>query len=224
MRYSAVILDPPWTFSDKLEMSNVKRGAASQYKVLDNQEIVNLDIKSIAEDNAILALWVPSTLLPIGLEAMENYGFDFKQTWIWVKTKKDPLESLKKDLKKAIKAGTDISATVDAFNLDNVLAFYMGHLFRQTHEICLIGTRGKVSKLLKNKSQRSVSFKDVGKHSAKPEILQDRLDIMFPDVQNKLEVFARRARTGWETIGNQSPTNTIPNEDIRDAIERLKNK
>lgn len=221
-KFDVIVMDAPWSFSDKLEMDSVKRGAASQYKLLSNKDIVALDVKSIAEDNSVLITWVPSSLLDVGLEAMENYGFNFKQTWIWVKTKQDPFKSLKKDLKKAIKAGTDVNKVVDSFSLDKVLSFYMGRIFRQTHELCLIGTRGKVSPMLKDKSQRSVSFGAVEKHSKKPEHLQDRLDIMYPSAK-KIEIFARRDRVGWTCVGNEI-TQPLPNEDVRDAIERLKNQ
>ena len=95
----------------------------------------------------------------------------------------------------------------------------MGHLFRQTHEICLIGINNNgVYKKLKNKSQRSVMFAENLKHSAKPELLQDRLELMFPDA-NFLEVFGRRSRSNWTVIGNESPTTL--GEDIRISLANL---
>ena len=97
------------------------------------------------------------------------------------------------------------------------LAFGMGRLFRQTHEICLIGTsNNKIYKLLENKSQRSVCFAENLKHSAKPEALQNSLEIMFPKAE-KLEMFARRTRSGWTCLGNE-----IDGQDIRDALIKLK--
>src|SRR6266404_224155 len=103
MKFNLIIADPPYIFNDKLTMSKVKRGSESQYKsVLSYSDIINLNIKNIAEDNAILALWVPSALIDIGLEAMESYGFDYKQTFIWVKSKNEPLLKLKKQIKKAL--------------------------------------------------------------------------------------------------------------------------
>jgi N6-adenosine-specific RNA methylase IME4 len=91
----------------------------------------------------------------------------------------------------------------------------MGRLFRQTHEICLIGTRGKIYKQLANKSQRSVGFAENLRHSAKPEDLQDSLEIMFPKAR-KLELFARRIRPDWTCLGNE-----IDGKDIRDALAAL---
>ena len=111
---------------------------------------------------------------------------------------------------------------VSDFNLNNSLAFFMGHLFRQTHEICLIGVKGKIYNKLKNKSQRSVCLDVSLKHSTKTEILQDRLDLMFPE-ELKLEMFARRQRQGWTCIGNEVDGPGSNGEDIFTSIERLKN-
>jgi len=98
----------------------------------------------------------------------------------------------------------------------------LGRLFRQSHEICLIGiNNNKIYKKLQNKSQRSVCFAENIKHSAKPEYLQNSLDIMFPDA-NKIEIFARRQRPGWECIGNEAPGTM--GEDIRVSLDKILNR
>ncbi len=99
----------------------------------------------------------------------------------------------------------------------------MGHYFRQTHEVVLVGVRGKMASKIQNKSQRSVFLGPIGKHSEKPEALQDMLDIMFPDKKMlRAEFFARRNRPGWVCRGNEVPGDHF-GEDIRDSIEELKN-
>jgi N6-adenosine-specific RNA methylase IME4 len=210
-------------------MSKVKRSAQSNYSTMTMQDIINLPVKDIAADNSVLALWVPSSMIAEGLQIMSSWGYSQKQIFIWVKNKKFSLELLKSKIfsifTKGIEFDTvvdEIAAAIDSFNLNEVLAFGMGRLFRQTHELALIGTRGKVYGMLENKSQRSVCFDPVLKHSAKPEFLQDRLDLMFPDPSlNKLEMFARRDRKGYTCVGNEAPSTF--GEDIRDSIERLKN-
>ena len=229
-KFEVILADPAWSFSDSLTMSKTKRGAQSQYGVLSDQDIVDLDVKSIAADDAVLVLWVPSSKLQTGLDTMTAWGFDQKQTFIWVKTKKPEniFKSVKSQLIKDIRARlVDKKAKIfspellDAFNLNQILSFFMGRLFRQTHEIALVGVRGKAYTYLENKSQRSVMFGENIKHSAKPEELQDRLDLMFPTA-SKIELFARRERSGWETAGNECPSSK--GEDIRDSIKRLKLK
>jgi N6-adenosine-specific RNA methylase IME4 len=226
-KFQVIVADPPWSFSDRLEMSSVPRGAAANYPLLDIEEIKKLKVSEVADPNGcVLALWVPSSMLQDGLDVMSSWGFDHKQTYIWVKTKKNPLDLLDNFFKSFKTAPTKdnykhwksvISRTIKEFPIHNILSFYMGHLFRQTHEICLIGINStKIYKSLQNKSQRSVSFGENLKHSAKPEHLQDSLEIMFPGVR-MLEIFARRKRDGWTTIGNE----VCGGEDVRDSLQKL---
>lgn len=211
-------------------MSNVKRGAEANYNTMTNQDLLSLPIKEIADpDGAILALWVPSSLLPLGLELMRKYGFEFKQTYIWVKVKKEPLSLLNDDFKDLIKQTiTEINKSgikhsvkniINKFDINNVLSFYMGRLFRQTHEVALIGINNKnIYKKLQNKSQRSVSFEENLKHSVKPEHLQDALELMFAG--QKTEIFARRKRSGWICLGNE----VCNGEDIRVSLKNIANE
>lgn len=39
-------------------------------------------------------------------------------------------------------------------------------------------------------------------HSRKPEYVQDALELMYPDA-NRIELFARRIRPGWDAYGNE---------------------
>lgn len=241
MKFKCIVMDPPYSFKDKLEMSDVRRSAESNYNVLSMQELESLKLQDIADTGAILSLWVPSSLLQDGLNIMKAYGFAQKQTYIWVKSKIDPFEDLvssfnsfyKYEVKDKIKNISidfkDIfknsnhlkQLTVKSFELLNsMMGFGMGRLFRQCHELALIGTNNnKIYKDLLNKSQRSVSLAPNIKHSAKPNNLQDSLDLMF-NVQ-KLEIFARRQRKGWVCIGNEAPMTF--GEDVRVSIEKLKN-
>lgn len=212
-KYQIVVCDPPFSFLDKLKHSSVKRGAEANYDILDNNEILNLPIKEIADPSgAILALWVPSSLLEFGIELMNKWSFKLKQTFIWVKIKKK--ENLSKNIK-------------DGILNENALSFGMGRLCRQSHELCLLGiNNNNIYKILNNKSQRSVCFYQNLKHSQKPECLQDSLDLMFPDSLdkpiNKIELFARRSRPGWLCIGNESPESF--GIDIRDSLKLIIDK
>ena len=215
MKFDVIVADPPWSFNDKLKMSAVKRGVQDHYPLLNAESIKDLDVINISADPSVLALWVPSSHIQNGIATLKNWGFVPKQTWIWVKTKNNPLVNLKKQMKKSEKT----LEVVDSFNINEILSFNMGHTFRQTHEICLIGTKGTgLSKLIDNRSQRSVFLGPAKKHSEKPESLQDSLDVMFPDGK-KIELFARRKRKGWMCVGNQSPETV--NEDIRDSLKRI---
>jgi N6-adenosine-specific RNA methylase IME4 len=233
MKFDVIVADCPWPFKDSLKMSDVARGAQANYDTMTISDIQQLDVQSVcATSGAVLCLWVPGSLLQEGLDTMKAWGFKHKQTYIWVKTKKAPLDVVSSHIKKFMKAATKIVGEhkfsfrdymdgiyypFSEFKMNLVLAFGMGRLFRQTHEICLVGiSSNQVYKKLRNKSQRSVSFGENLKHSSKPEHLQDSLEIMFPGSE-KLEMFARRVRPGWTCLGNE-----IDGKDIRDALTDLK--
>jgi len=230
-KFQIIVADPPWNFSDSLSMSDVARGANSNYSTMSLQAIKELPIESYSDPTGtLLALWVPSSLLQEGLHTMSAWGFKHKQTYIWVKNKKNLFKpvvtNLVKTLRTSFKDGarpnwTHITKlcrdTSKLIPLNDLLSFGMGRLFRQTHEICLIGINNTgIYKKLANKSQRSVSFDENLKHSAKPEHLQDSLETMFPSTE-KLELFARRIRPNWTCLGNE----VCNGEDIAVSLAKL---
>lgn len=120
-KFKVVVADPPWSFSDKLTMNSVARGAESNYDVLKIEDIKRLPVWDWTQANAILALWVPSSLLQDGLDVMKAWGFTQKQIYTWVKTAKN-----------------------------GNLGFGMGRQFRGCTEHALIGTKGKIAPLSKS--------------------------------------------------------------------------
>lgn len=228
MKFKVIVADCPWDFSDSLKMSDVKRGARANYSTMTLQEIKDIPVKDyIDDDGAILALWVPSSLLQDGLDVMKSWGFTHKQTYVWVKIKKEPFKNTFKSIFKNMLDGINLltkksllkvlNDKTKEFNINTILSFGMGRLFRQTHEICLIGTsNNKIYKSLQNKSQRSVCFAQNLKHSAKPEDLQNSLELMFPN-SNLLELFARRIRKNWTCLGNE----ICNGEDINISLSKL---
>src|SRR5579885_1922930 len=232
-KFQVIVADPPWgAFKDKLSMSDVKRGAEANYSTLSTEELKLLPVKNVADSNGcILVLWVPSSLLEDGLEVMKAWGFTQKQTYIWVKNKKEPFNDFFDSIKKLpiLKQKTISKQTIletfkevkkeYSLQLNNFLQFGMGRLFRASHEIALIGTNNNgIYKLLENRSQRSVCFFPNLKHSAKPEHLQNSLEIMFPTA-NYMEMFARRVRPNWLCLGNEIGSK----EDIRVSLNNLIN-
>lgn len=80
--------------------------------------------------------------------------------------------------------------------------FGMGRIVRAEHETCIVAKRGRVDVLAKN--IRSTFEAASGTHSEKPECF-------YTDIVEKLsegpylELFARRTRSGWVTLGNEVP-------------------
>ncbi len=236
-QYQVVVIDPPWSFDDKLTHSDVPRGAEANYATMTNADITSLPVKDIADPaGCLLALWCPSSLLQTGMDVMKAWGFEQKQTYVWVKTKKNSFRDMFDFVKTSLAKGIDIDKILlalsmatprspgeSSMSLNSILAFGMGRLFRQTHELCLVGINNTaIYKSLENKSQRSVSLAENLGHSTKPEHLQNSLELMFPIAKSNgqmLEMFARRKRDGWTCLGNE-----IDGKDIRSALEELKSQ
>lgn len=88
---------------------------------------------------------------------------------------------------------------------DKCMGIPAAYTIRYSHEYLLwyykkgkilmprIETRGKYSDVIREK---------VTKHSKKPECAYQMLEDMFPN-ENKLELFARNIRSGWDSYGNE---------------------
>lgn len=76
--------------------------------------------------------------------------------------------------------------------------FGMGAYVRGAHETCLIAVRGKKMRP-KNFSTRSVFAAPVMRHSEKPEEFYRIVESLYDGPY--VELFARRPRPGWRTIG-----------------------
>jgi N6-adenosine-specific RNA methylase IME4 len=120
-KFKVIVADCPWAFNDKLKMSSVARGAEANYDLLNIEDIKRIPVWNWVQDNSILALWVPSSLLQDGMDTMKAWGYNQKQIYTWVKTSK--------------KGG---------------LGFGMGRYFRGCTEHALIGTKGKIGPLSKS--------------------------------------------------------------------------
>jgi len=191
MRFRVVVADPPWSFDDKLTMSDVARGSEANYPVMPVRHLadIGLLVQKVVEDDAVLALWFVAAQAQAGLNVMKAWGFRQTQIWTW--------EKLTKRGKKA---------------------FGLGRLARNCTEHLYVGVRGSPYKYLTDKTRRSSFEAAIGPHSQKPEALQDMLDAMFPG-EAKVELFARRDRPGWVCCGLECPS--TPGEVVEDSLHRL---
>ncbi len=174
--YNIIACDAPWKFNDKLPGI---RGAESHYTCLSTPDLMELNLPPIA-DNSILFMWYVSSMLEDAITVVNAWGFTIKTSIVWVKTKSGVVDD-----------------TVD----ENDLAFGMGRITRAAHEGCLVATKGKYTKLIRAHNIRSVFFAPRGEHSEKPQKFYDLVEFLCPD-GDKLELFARKPRTGWTTIGD----------------------
>jgi len=77
-----------------------------------------------------------------------------------------------------------------------------GHYTMSECEICIVGRRGKIPTPRGARNVRQFLSEMRGKHSAKPNEIRKRIELMFP-TQSKLEMFARQSAEGWDAWGNE---------------------
>ena len=77
------------------------------------------------------------------------------------------------------------------------LAYGIGYWMRSAVEPVLIGSRGKTIRT----KERGVFLARTQGHSIKPDNLHEIAERNFPEP--RLELFARRPRDGWTTIGDE---------------------
>ena len=174
-RFGTVLADPPWQFINRTGKVAPEHRRLSRYGTMTLSEISALPVQECLEPTAHLYLWVPNALLPEGLHVLKAWGFNYKSNIIWHKARKD--------------GGSDGRG--------------VGFYFRNVTEILLFGTRGKNARTLQpGRTQVNYMTTRKREHSRKP-------DEQYPIIEGCspgpfLELFARGARDGWSSWGNQA--------------------
>jgi N6-adenosine-specific RNA methylase IME4 len=175
--YRVVLADPAWAFEDKARAGG--RGAICNYATLTVEEIQTLPVGDLAAKSAALLLWVPASLLPVGIATIRRWSFEYKTVaFVWHKLARRKAPPAKGQ------------AHRDHFG--------MGHWTRQQTELCLLGTRGGIRPA--SRSVRQLITAPVREHSRKPDEQYARIEQLFGDVP-RVELFARQQWTGWDYWG-----------------------
>ena len=80
-----------------------------------------------------------------------------------------------------------------------------GYWFRNGHELLLVGTRGKIPAPAPGTQFDSIINAPTAEHSEKPDRFYEIIEAYFPNLP-KIELNARRGREGWDSWGNEAPT------------------
>ncbi len=84
-KYRVIYADPPWKYNDRLV--DGYGPAEFHYPTMSIEELCLLPVKELAEDNAVLFLWVTSPLLEDAFRVIHAWGFDYKTSFVWDKVK-----------------------------------------------------------------------------------------------------------------------------------------
>jgi N6-adenosine-specific RNA methylase IME4 len=83
-KYQVLYADPPWDYNHGTD----SHGRADQhYNVMSLEAICNLPINGLADDNAVLFLWVTTPMLEKSLSVVHAWGFEYKTFFVWDKVK-----------------------------------------------------------------------------------------------------------------------------------------
>ena len=183
-KFSTIMADPPWRFKNRTGKVAPEHRRLSRYPTLSLEEICELEVADIVNDTAHCYLWVPNAILPLGLQVLSAWGFEYKSNLIWHKVRKD---------------GQSDGRGV-------------GFYFRNVTEMVLFGIRGKNARTLPPaRSQVNLFSSRKREHSRKPDEQYELIEQCSPGPY--LELFGRGVRQGWTVWGDQADDSYTPSWD-----------
>ena len=136
-----------------------------------------------AADDSVLFLWSPVSRIQKALLIMNCWGYQYITNMAWVKVTKDGVPKMG-----------------------------IGQFLRHSHELLLIGRRGKVPPKVRN--IRSVLItRQLGEAARKPDDVYEIIENLVDGP--RLELFARRRRKGWHVHGNEVESDVIIKEWVK---------
>lgn len=185
--YTVLVVDPPWSYGSATGRT---RTAEFHYDTIGNagkeinrksgagiQAIIEATpVPALAAKNAHLYLWTTNPKLPFTFEVMRAWGFEYKTTLTWLKTRADG----------GIHGGG------------------MGWFFRGATEHVLFGVRGDkgIPSALR---KPNVVLAPTGAHSEKPAAFYDLLRSIYDGNERMVDMYARKAHPRFDAWGNEAP-------------------
>ena len=184
-KYQIIYADPPWQYGSKElygdKVKGYKNGQRKRftkleiiYDTMSLQDIKNLPVKEISENDSVCFMWVTDSHLKQGIEVMESWGFKYKTiAFVWLKK---------------YNTGTRV--------------YNLAPWTLKSTEICILGTKGRMSKYKSRNDIKALVEAERTKHSKKPQEVMFRIEQLFCGL-DKIELFAREKRIGWDVWGNE---------------------
>ena len=89
MKYDVIVADPPWPYESKrmvLQNGQHTEGVSDRYDVMTMDDMLELDVKSVAAKKSICFMWVTGPKLKEGIELLESWGFKYRTiAFVWNK-------------------------------------------------------------------------------------------------------------------------------------------
>ena len=84
-KYRVFYADPPWSYGNTQPDYHPEQ--RDHYPVMALADICALPVRDLAEDNAVLFLWVTSPILEEAFQVVRAWGFQYKSSFVWDKIK-----------------------------------------------------------------------------------------------------------------------------------------
>ena len=174
-KYKVIYADPAWQFNNKKTGGCMSSGAAQHYNVSSLSAMKSLPIKAMSDEDSLLVMWWVGSMPQEAIDLCKAWGFKLLNMngLVWNKRTKSGKQH-----------------------------FGMGYATRAGSESALIGYRGKLKNIIKDRSIRAVIEHSVGRHSEKPQIFRDTIVKLCGDVP-RIELFARQEVEGWDCWGDE---------------------
>lgn len=82
-KYRVLYADPSWSYGNTMPDSGTEQ--RDHYPVMAMEDICALPVKAMAEDDAVLFLWVTSPMLEEAFQVVHAWGFSYKASMVWHK-------------------------------------------------------------------------------------------------------------------------------------------
>lgn len=150
-----------------------EKNQSLHYQTMSIDDIKKLPVNNIADSNSILFLWVTFPILKESLELIAAWGFKYSTAgFVWVKKNEKS----------------------DSYFFGN------GSWTRANAELCLIATKGSVTRIDASISQ--VLDDVIGEHSEKPKRVRELITRLVGELP-RIELFSRNTKEdGWFNWGN----------------------
>lgn len=177
-KYRVIYADPAWKFSNRNTSGSMTSSAEAKYTVTSLADMAALPVAELADEHCLLVMWWVGAMPQEAIDLCLAWGFRLVNMngFVWRKLTK----------------------------VKRIPVFGMGFTTRSGSESALIGVRGKLGRLIKDRSVRAVIEAPVGRHSEKPHVFREAIEKLCGDVL-RIELFARESFPGWDCWGNQAP-------------------
>lgn len=208
-KYDLILCDCPFEY-DNAQQNDPTRGGIT-YPTMNMEELYNLPVHKIAKENSILVYWCTFPKIcdlyynkydP--LSVIRAWGFrPVTALFVWIKSNK--------------KTVLDLS---DELDTEQGMYSGLGRYTNSNAEFAIVARRGKMLER-KAKNVKQLIVAPIGKHSAKPVEQYTRLENLFGNDLDKVELFGRKENPppkhqNWDVVG----LDWEPSIDIRDWLKQ----